>query len=76
MLSRSSAYKFCVEATYGTEATEKFEKRVHTPKFKKVAIVLSGCGVFDGSEVTEVVSLMVHLNRMHVDFQCFAPNEN
>jgi len=26
--------------------------------------------------VTEVVSLMVHLNRMHIDFQCFAPNEN
>jgi len=30
----------------------------------------------EGSEVTEVVSLMVHLNRMHIDFQCFAPNEN
>lgn len=28
-----------------------------------------------GSEVTEVVSLMIHLNKMFVDFECFVPNE-
>lgn len=76
MLSRSSAYKFCVEAPVSAETSEGIEKKVQKPRFKKVALILSGCGVYDGSEVTEVVSLMVHLNRMHIDFQCFAPNEN
>lgn len=76
MLARSSAYKFCVEAPTSAESAEGLEKKIQKPRFKKVALVLSGCGVYDGSEVTEVVSLMVHLNRMHIDFQCFAPNEN
>lgn len=32
--------------------------------------------LFSGSEVTEVVSLMIQLNKMNVEFQCFAPNQN
>nr|AAL67901.1 lycopene biosynthesis-enhancing protein [Tetrahymena thermophila] len=55
---------------------ENRPQRVQKPRFKKVAIILSGCGVYDGSEVTEVVSLMVHLNKSHVSFQCFAPNQD
>ncbi|KAL4487065.1 hypothetical protein ABPG72_001517 [Tetrahymena utriculariae] len=55
---------------------ENRPQRVQKPRFKKVAIILSGCGVYDGSEVTEAVSLMVHLNKNHVSFQCYAPNQN
>lgn len=40
----------------------------------KVAVVLSGCGVFDGSEIHEAVSMLVHLSRHGAEVQCFAPD--
>lgn len=41
---------------------------------KKIAVVLSGCGHRDGSEITETVSTIIGLSQAdaHVDF--FAPN--
>ncbi len=39
----------------------------------KVAVVLSGCGVFDGSEIHEAVSILVHLSRAGAHYDCFAP---
>lgn len=39
-----------------------------------VAVILSGCGVFDGSEIHEAVSLLVHLSRAGADVECFAPD--
>jgi len=41
---------------------------------KKVAVVLSGCGVQDGSEIQESVSVLTHLSRVGVEASCFAPN--
>mmetsp|Transcript_38900 Transcript_38900/g.81363 ORF Transcript_38900/g.81363 Transcript_38900/m.81363 type:complete len:235 (+) Transcript_38900:24-728(+) len=43
---------------------------------KKVAIVLCGCGVYDGSETTEVVSALIHLSRAGVEVSAFAPNKD
>ena len=40
----------------------------------KVAVVLSGCGVFDGSEIHEAVSVLTHLSRNGARVQCFAPD--
>lgn len=40
----------------------------------KVAVVLSGCGVFDGSEVHEAVSILIHLSRLGAEYTCFAPD--
>jgi len=40
----------------------------------KVAVVLSGCGVYDGSEIHESVITLLALNRAGAEFQCFAPN--
>lgn len=40
----------------------------------KVAVVLSGCGVYDGSEVYEAVCTLVALDRAGAEVQCFAPN--
>lgn len=37
-------------------------------KLRKAAVVLSGCGVYDGSEVTEAVSLLVALSKYNVPF--------
>lgn len=40
-----------------------------------VALVLSGCGVFDGSEIHEAVSCLVHLSRRGAQVSCFAPDK-
>ncbi|MGP1309382.1 MAG: isoprenoid biosynthesis glyoxalase ElbB [Phycisphaerales bacterium] len=42
----------------------------------KVAIILSGCGVFDGSEIHEAVSVLVHLSRHGAEWHCFAPDKS
>ncbi|XP_069752121.1 glutamine amidotransferase-like class 1 domain-containing protein 3, mitochondrial [Narcine bancroftii] len=41
---------------------------------KRVAVILSGCGVFDGSEVHESSAVMVHLSRAGAEVQLYAPN--
>ncbi|CAH9055369.1 Glyoxalase ElbB [Pseudoalteromonas holothuriae] len=41
---------------------------------KKIAIILSGCGVFDGAEIHESVLTMLHLEQLGASYQCFAPN--
>ncbi|XP_032222565.2 glutamine amidotransferase-like class 1 domain-containing protein 3, mitochondrial [Nematostella vectensis] len=41
---------------------------------KSVAVVLSGCGVFDGSEVHEASSILVHLSRAGADVSIYAPD--
>lgn len=40
----------------------------------KVAVVLSGCGVFDGAEIHESVLTMLALTRAGVEIQFLAPN--
>lgn len=40
----------------------------------RVAVVLSGCGVFDGSEIHEAVSVLLHLSHHGAAVQCFAPD--
>ncbi|XP_018592693.1 glutamine amidotransferase-like class 1 domain-containing protein 3A, mitochondrial [Scleropages formosus] len=41
---------------------------------KRVAVLLSGCGVYDGSEVHEASAVLVHLSRAGAKVQMFAPN--
>lgn len=41
---------------------------------KKIAVVLSGCGHLDGSEITESVSLLIALNQAGAQVTCFAPD--
>ncbi|MCC5808606.1 MAG: isoprenoid biosynthesis glyoxalase ElbB [Opitutales bacterium] len=41
---------------------------------KKVGIVLSGCGVFDGSEIHESVLTLLALDRADAEAVCMAPN--
>ena len=40
---------------------------------KKIAIILSGCGNRDGSELQESLSLMLSIDRRGWQYQCFAP---
>ncbi|CAH2218582.1 ES1 homolog, mitochondrial [Pelobates cultripes] len=40
----------------------------------RVAVVLSGCGVYDGSEIHEASAILVHLSRAGADVKIFAPD--
>ncbi|BBP80596.1 MULTISPECIES: isoprenoid biosynthesis glyoxalase ElbB [Pseudomonas] len=41
---------------------------------KKVAVILSGCGVYDGAEIHESVITLLRLDQRGALAQCFAPN--
>lgn len=42
---------------------------------KRVGVVLSGCGVFDGSEIHEAVLTLLALDRAGAQAVCFAPDK-
>lgn len=42
---------------------------------KKIAIIISGCGVFDGAEIHETVLTMLHIEQLGAQYQCFAPDQ-
>lgn len=44
------------------------------PKRKRVAVVLSGCGHMDGTEITEAVSTLVAIDECGADYAVFAPD--
>ena len=41
---------------------------------KKVAIILSGCGVFDGAEINETVLTALRLDQLGAQVEFFAPD--
>jgi enhancing lycopene biosynthesis protein 2 len=40
----------------------------------RAGVLLSGCGVFDGSEIHEAVSILIALDRKKAEIICIAPN--
>lgn len=43
---------------------------------KKLAVVLTGCGNRDGSEITEAVCTLVAIGKAGAEYACFAPDLN
>jgi enhancing lycopene biosynthesis protein 2 len=41
---------------------------------KKVAVILAGSGVYDGSEINEAVLTLLHIAKNGANYQCFAPD--
>jgi len=41
---------------------------------KKFAVVLAGCGVYDGAEIQEAVATLLAIARVGARYECFAPN--
>ncbi len=41
---------------------------------KNLAVILSGCGVYDGSEVHEAVLTLLAIEQQGAKYNCFAPN--
>ncbi|WP_394213071.1 isoprenoid biosynthesis glyoxalase ElbB [Enterovibrio calviensis] len=42
---------------------------------KKVAVILSGCGFYDGSEIQESVLSLLAIEQAGASWHCFAPDE-
>jgi enhancing lycopene biosynthesis protein 2 len=40
----------------------------------RVAVVLAGCGVYDGAEINEAVLTLLNLEQQGASYQCFAPD--
>lgn len=41
----------------------------------KIAVILSGCGVFDGAEIHESVLTLLYLDKAGAEVHCFAPDK-
>jgi len=41
---------------------------------KKIAVVLAGCGVYDGAEIHEATLTLLAISRQGAQYQCFAPD--
>jgi enhancing lycopene biosynthesis protein 2 len=41
---------------------------------KKIAVILSGSGVFDGTEINEAILTLLHIAKAGAQYQCFAPD--
>ncbi len=41
---------------------------------KKFAVILAGCGVYDGAEIHEAVLTLLAINKAGASYQCFAPD--
>ena len=41
---------------------------------KQVAVILSGCGVQDGSEIYETTLTLLRLDQRGLGYRCFAPD--
>ena len=48
---------------------------IHHRNFK-AAVILSGCGVYDGSEITESVSTLIALSKHGASYTIYAPNRD
>ena len=42
----------------------------------KVGVILSGCGVYDGTEIQEASALLIALAQHEIEYQCMAPNRD
>ena len=42
---------------------------------KNIGVLLSGCGVYDGSEIHESVSTLIALDELGLQAVCIAPND-
>jgi enhancing lycopene biosynthesis protein 2 len=43
---------------------------------KKFAVILAGCGVYDGAEIHESTLTLLAIDRHKCEYQCFAPDIN
>jgi hypothetical protein len=57
-----------------TEARQRRRPREEEPMAKKIGVVLSGCGVYDGAEIHESVLTLLSLDRRGAEAVLCAPD--
>ncbi|XP_062982632.1 glutamine amidotransferase-like class 1 domain-containing protein 3, mitochondrial [Elgaria multicarinata webbii] len=70
----SSALLLLRVAPGGHAAAAAFHASAQRLRGANVAVVLSGCGVYDGTEIHEASAILVHLSRGGASVQMYAPN--
>ena len=45
-------------------------------KTKKIAVILAGCGVYDGAEIHEATLTLYAISKLGADYEIFAPDIN
>lgn len=54
----------CGRSLLSARTHQNFRKSYYSAQMaKRVAVVLAGCGVYDGSEIHEASAVLVHLSR-------------
>lgn len=54
----------CSRNLVTTRTVQAVTQRLYTTQMaKRVAVVLAGCGVYDGSEIHEASAVLVHLSK-------------
>ncbi|XP_052101815.1 glutamine amidotransferase-like class 1 domain-containing protein 3, mitochondrial isoform X2 [Mytilus californianus] len=72
MLATSRIFRLCTQ--YSFQCVKRNAFHCSSVRSAKVAVVLSGCGVYDGTEVHEASAILVHLSRNKADVSMFAPD--
>ena len=72
MIFASPIFRSFCSVSDSEEHVPKIKRKRRT--MKEVAVVLSGCGVFDGTELTEVSSFAIALSQNKANVTYFAPN--
>ncbi len=62
-----------LKKTFYKQILKNFTKSSKQPNF---AVLLSGCGVYDGSEITESVATIMSISKHNASYQCFSINED
>jgi enhancing lycopene biosynthesis protein 2 len=50
--------------------------KINLQEMKKFAVILAGCGVYDGAEIQEAVLTLLAIDKLGARYQCFAPDIN
>ncbi len=61
-------------AKLGEKASPPGTESINLSEMKKAAVILSGCGVYDGAEIHESVLALLALDEAGVSYQCLAPD--
>jgi enhancing lycopene biosynthesis protein 2 len=67
---RQKPHKITLSKTLSSSITIDKEERMK----KKIGVVLSGCGVYDGSEIHEAVFTLLAIDRNGAEAVCMAPD--
>lgn len=69
------AYELVASGLACGEQSASCVLKIKLRKMKNIAIILSGCGVYDGSEIGEAMSLMLSVELSGFEYSLYAPNK-